>query len=286
MGSWRSWRPNEFGPLLSSAMSMPTLSLVPGAFLWAHVHGTSGAARFPIIAATTELAQVFAWLLRELRGHASGPGPQMVEVADIPADITEVRAFASELRRDWAAVQAGLTPPWNSGAVRPPGTSTGSRCSSARCTDARTSTCSAAASSWRGDRTPLAGVRAPEMPLALEVTAEVSGQQVTIHRGGAAVLGVDLESGTVGHWPDGETWVPLVDLPPRLPPGAALTPDVLCIGTPHEEDVIGGRGYCRGAAGSTKPTRKTPPSAATMATASTATTPRRRPSSASCAAGQ
>src|SRR6266699_5405824 len=68
---------------------------------------------------------------------------------------------------------------------------------------------------------------APEMPPALEVTAEVSGQQVTIRRGAAAVLGVDLESGTVGHWPDGETWVPLVDLPPRLPPGAALTPDVL-----------------------------------------------------------
>ncbi len=82
------------------------------------------------------------------------------------------------------------------------------------------------------------------MPPALEVTAEVSGQQVTIRRGAAAVLGVDLESGTVGHWPDGETWVPLVDLPPRLPPGAALTPDVLRIGTPHEEDVIAGRGHC------------------------------------------
>jgi hypothetical protein len=78
-----------------------------------------------------------------------------------------------------------------------------------------------------------------------QVTAEVSGLQVTILRDGVSVLGVDLEGGTVGHWPDGETWVQLLDLPPRLPPGAALTPDVLRIGTPHEEDVIGGRGYCR-----------------------------------------
>jgi hypothetical protein len=78
-----------------------------------------------------------------------------------------------------------------------------------------------------------------------QVTAEVLGLQVTIRRDGAVVLGVDLESGTVGHWPDGETWVPLLELPPRLPPGAELTPDVLRLGTPHEERVIDGRSYCR-----------------------------------------
>jgi len=36
-----------------------------------------------------------------------------VEVAEIP----ELRAFAAGLRRDWDAVQAGLTLPWSSGAV-------------------------------------------------------------------------------------------------------------------------------------------------------------------------
>ena len=36
-----------------------------------------------------------------------------MEVAEIP----ELRAFAAGLRRDWDAVQAGLTLPWSSGAV-------------------------------------------------------------------------------------------------------------------------------------------------------------------------
>jgi hypothetical protein len=78
-----------------------------------------------------------------------------------------------------------------------------------------------------------------------QVTAVVSGLQVTISRAGAAILGLDLESGTVGHWPDGETWVPLVILPPQLPAGSVLTADVLRVSTPHEEDLIGGRGRCR-----------------------------------------
>jgi transposase len=70
-------------------------------------------AHSPIVAATTELAQAFARLLRERRGQQLGAWVQMVEAADIP----ELRAFAVGLRKDWAAVQAGLTVHWSSGAV-------------------------------------------------------------------------------------------------------------------------------------------------------------------------
>jgi len=70
-------------------------------------------ARSPIVAATTELAQGFARLLRERRGQQLGAWVQAVEAAEIP----ELRAFAAGLRKDWDAVQAGLTLPWSSGAV-------------------------------------------------------------------------------------------------------------------------------------------------------------------------
>jgi hypothetical protein len=39
--------------------------------------------------------------------------------------------------------------------------------------------------------------------------------------------------------------VRLLGLSPTPRPGSLLTPDLLRIGTPHEEDVIGGRGRCR-----------------------------------------
>jgi transposase len=70
-------------------------------------------ARCPTIAATTELAQSFARLLRQLLGRDLGAWFQMVEAVDIP----ELCSFAASLRKDWAAVQAGLTLPWSSGAV-------------------------------------------------------------------------------------------------------------------------------------------------------------------------
>jgi transposase len=70
-------------------------------------------ARSPIIAATTELAQGFARLLRERRGQLLGAWVQAVEAAEIP----ELCAFAAGLRKDWDAVQAGLTLPWSSGPV-------------------------------------------------------------------------------------------------------------------------------------------------------------------------
>ena len=69
--------------------------------------------RSPIVSATTELAQWFARLLRERRGQQLGAWVQAVEAAEIP----ELRAFAAGLRKDWDAVQAGLTLPWSSGAV-------------------------------------------------------------------------------------------------------------------------------------------------------------------------
>lgn len=76
-------------------------------------HLRSICARRPIVAATTELAQSFARLLRERQGQQLGAWVQAVEAAEIP----ELHAFAVGLRKDWDAVQAGLTLPWSSGAV-------------------------------------------------------------------------------------------------------------------------------------------------------------------------
>lgn len=49
-----------------------------------------------------------------------------------------------------------------------------------------------------------------------QLTATVSGHQVTISRGTSDVLGIDMESRTIGHWPDGETWEVLAVLPAEL----------------------------------------------------------------------
>ena len=70
--------------------------------------------RCPTLATVTQLVQSFARLLRERRGlqHLVA-WVETVERADIP----ELHAFASGLRKDWAAVTAGLTLHWSSGSV-------------------------------------------------------------------------------------------------------------------------------------------------------------------------
>jgi hypothetical protein len=45
------------------------------------------------------------------------------------------------------------------------------------------------------------------------IRAFVSGTDLTISRAGIDVLGVDFENGTIGHWPDGETWEHIAELP-------------------------------------------------------------------------
>jgi transposase len=70
--------------------------------------------RCPTLATVTRLVQGFARLLRERRGpdHLIA----WIEAAE-SADILELQAFASGLRKDWAAVSAGVTLAWSSGAV-------------------------------------------------------------------------------------------------------------------------------------------------------------------------
>jgi hypothetical protein len=67
----------------------------------------------PDLAAIRDLARDFAELVRT-RG---GKRPTIwIEQAE-QATITEIRSFANGLRKDWAAVTAGLTMTWSSGAV-------------------------------------------------------------------------------------------------------------------------------------------------------------------------
>jgi transposase len=58
-------------------------------------------------------AQAFAALLRERRGDELGAWVEAVLVSG----IAELAAFAAGLRKDWAAVVAGLTVEWSSGQV-------------------------------------------------------------------------------------------------------------------------------------------------------------------------
>ena len=69
--------------------------------------------RCPDIAAITELAHSFTRLVRQRAGA------QLEEwIAQAAAGpISEIRAFANGLRKDFDAVRAGLTLAWNSGAV-------------------------------------------------------------------------------------------------------------------------------------------------------------------------
>jgi hypothetical protein len=104
-------------------------------------------ARCPTLATATQLAQDFARLLRERRGVQH----LVAWVAEVEAsDIPELHAFAAGLRKDWAARSPRAAPcpgapaPWRA-------TSTGSRCSSDRCSAART-WISSSVGSWHGDR--------------------------------------------------------------------------------------------------------------------------------------
>ena len=69
--------------------------------------------RCPALATTAELASGFAALVRERRGADLAAWAKEAEAAGVP----ELAAFASGLRKDWAAVEAGLTLPWSSGPV-------------------------------------------------------------------------------------------------------------------------------------------------------------------------
>ncbi|MER7850878.1 transposase [Kitasatospora sp. NPDC096077] len=65
------------------------------------------------IAATCRLARGFASLLRRRDGHRLQGWLAEAE----QSEITELHSFAKGLRQDLAAVTAGLTTDWNSGAV-------------------------------------------------------------------------------------------------------------------------------------------------------------------------
>jgi transposase len=68
-------------------------------------------AQDPPLAATYRLAQAFVHLLHERRGDALDAWTEEVAQQGTP----HLQAFATGLRQDWAAVQAGLTLPWNNG---------------------------------------------------------------------------------------------------------------------------------------------------------------------------
>ena len=70
--------------------------------------------RCSTLATVTQLAQRFAGLLRERRS----PDQLVAWVEAVEStDIPELHTFASGLRKDWAAVTAGLTLPWSSDGV-------------------------------------------------------------------------------------------------------------------------------------------------------------------------
>jgi len=53
------------------------------------------------------------------------------------------------------------------------------------------------------------------------VSVKLSEETVSVNVDGEPVVGIDLSTGTIGHWPDGEQWVALATLP-RL---ATFDPD-------------------------------------------------------------
>ena len=52
-----------------------------------------------------------------------------------------------------------------------------------------------------------------EAPSAPRVTLANYTEVVEVRVDDKPVIGIDLEAGTIGHWPDGETWVLLIPLP-------------------------------------------------------------------------
>jgi hypothetical protein len=67
----------------------------------------------PDLAAIRDLARGIAELVRTRGGQRLTAWVEQAE----QATITEIRSFANGLRNDWAAVTAGLTMTWSSGAV-------------------------------------------------------------------------------------------------------------------------------------------------------------------------
>lgn len=45
------------------------------------------------------------------------------------------------------------------------------------------------------------------------VSVKLSEETVSLNVEGEPVVGIDLRTGTIGHWPDGEQWVALATLP-------------------------------------------------------------------------
>jgi transposase len=67
----------------------------------------------PDLAAIRDLARGFTDLVRTLGGEHLNTWVEQAE----HGSIQEIRSFAAGLRKDWAAVKAGLTTVWSSGAV-------------------------------------------------------------------------------------------------------------------------------------------------------------------------
>jgi transposase len=70
-------------------------------------------ARCPELAATRTLVRQFADMLTHRQGSKLPGWADQAEASG----VQEMRGFASGLRKDWAAVTAGLTLPWSSGTV-------------------------------------------------------------------------------------------------------------------------------------------------------------------------
>jgi hypothetical protein len=70
-------------------------------------------ARCPELAATRTLVRQFGDMLTHRQGTKLPGWADQAEASDVP----EIRSFAAGLRKDWAAVTAGLTLPWSSGTV-------------------------------------------------------------------------------------------------------------------------------------------------------------------------
>jgi transposase len=94
----------------------------------------------PELATVTAHVRAFAAIMTGRRGRELEQWMTAAAATDEPALIS----FVTGLRADQDAVTAGLTLRWSSGSSK--ATSTASRCSNARCTDAQTQTCPASAS--------------------------------------------------------------------------------------------------------------------------------------------
>ena len=67
----------------------------------------------PELRLATELALEFFRLTRELKADELPPWEEQIEKAQVP----ELLRFRASLRKDWKAVEAGLSLPWSNGPV-------------------------------------------------------------------------------------------------------------------------------------------------------------------------